>query len=76
MRVAILALLLFGAPALAAAQVGPCPPRPIAFDPYKPSDLAILRQVGSSVLANAPFSSLLQLDPYVQAPLWPDAVSV
>ena len=83
MRVAIFFVFLLGAPALASAQTGPCPPRPIAFDPYKPSDLAILRQFGGSVLANAPFSSLLQLDPYVPSealllrqyggalPLWP-----
>jgi hypothetical protein len=81
----MLAVLLFGTPALAAAQAAPCPPRPIAFDPYKPSDLAILRQFGSSVLASAPFSSLLQLDPYVPSeamllrqyggalPFWPYA---
>lgn len=83
MRVATLFVFLFGLPALASAQAGPCAPRPYAFDPYKPSDLAILRQFGGSVLANAPLSSLLQLDPYVPSeaqllrqyggalPLWP-----
>jgi hypothetical protein len=64
-RVAIFFVFLFGLPAAASAQAGPCAPRPYAFDPYKPSDLAILRQFGGSVLANAPLSSLLQLDPYV-----------
>lgn len=77
------AFFLLGVPVLASAQTGPCAPRPYAFDPYKPSDLAILRQFGSSVLANAPLSSLLLLDPYVPSeaqllrqyggalPLWP-----
>jgi hypothetical protein len=82
-RVATLIAFLFAVPALASAQTGPCAPRPLAFDPYKPSDLAILRQFGGSVLAHAPLSSLLQLDPYVPSealllrqyggalPLWP-----
>ena len=65
MRVATFFVVLFGLPALASAQAGPCAPRQFAFDPYKPSDLAILRQFGGSVLANAPLHSLLQLDPYV-----------
>ena len=83
MRVAIFFVFLIGVPAFASAQAGPCAPRPFTFDPYKPSDLAILRQYGSTVLANAPLSSLLQLDPYVPSealllrqyggalPLWP-----
>ena len=83
MRVAIFVGFLLTAPALASAQTGPCPSRPLGFDPYKPSDLAVLRQFGGSVLASAPFSSLLQLDPYVPSeamllrqyggalPLWP-----
>jgi hypothetical protein len=82
-RLATLVVFLFGVPAFASAQAGPCAPRLYGFDPYKPSDLAILRQYGSSVLANAPLSSLLQLDPYVPSealllrqyggalPLWP-----
>ena len=83
MRVALFVGFLLTAPALASAQTGPCPSRPLGFDPYKPSDLAVLRQFGGSVLASAPFSSLLQLDPYVPSeamllrqyggalPLWP-----
>jgi hypothetical protein len=82
-RVAIFVGFLSAAPALAFAQAGPCPPHSLGFDPYKPSDLAVLRQFGGSVLASAPFSSLLQLDPYVPSeamllrqyggalPLWP-----
>jgi hypothetical protein len=82
-RVTLLVVVVVGAPALAFAQIGPCSPRPLGFDPYKPSDLAILRQYGGSVLANAPLSTLLQLDPYVPTealllrqyggalPLWP-----
>ena len=85
MRVATFFVFLCGVPAFASAQAGPCAPRPYGFDPYKPSDLAILRQFGGSVLANAPLSSLLQLDPYVPSeaqllrqyggalPLWPFA---
>ena len=65
MRVAIFVAVLLGGPAFASAQTGPCAPRPLGFDPYKPSDLAVLRQFGGSVLVNLPFSSLLQLDPYV-----------
>ena len=65
MRFATIFVVLFGLPTLASAQAGPCAPLPYAFDPYKPSDLAVLRQFGSSVLANAPLTSLLQLDPYV-----------
>jgi len=82
-RFATIFVFLFGLPTLASAQAGPCAPLPYAFDPYKPSDLAILRQFGGSVLANAPLTSLLQLDPYVPTqaqllrqyggalPLWP-----
>ena len=61
-----LALLLFATPAL--AQPSPCTaPRTdvLAFDPYKPSDLAIVRNYGGTVLAQAPLSALLALDPYV-----------
>ena len=49
-RFATIFVFLFGLPTLASAQAGPCAPLPYAFDPYKPSDLAILRQFGSSVL--------------------------
>src|SRR5919204_4013997 len=52
-------------PVMAFAQGQPCAPLRYAFDPYKPSDLAIVRQLGASVLAQAPLAALLQLDPYV-----------
>jgi hypothetical protein len=87
MRVAILGVFLFGLPALALAQPGPCAPAAhrLGFDPYNPSDLAVLRQFGSSVLVHAPLTSLLELDPYVPTeaqllrqyggalPVWPFA---
>jgi hypothetical protein len=77
-------IFVFGLPALAFAQQ-PCAPQAFAFDPYKPSHLAALRQFGGSVLAHAPLTSLLQLDPYVPThaqllreyggalPIWPFA---
>ena len=83
MPVAVFVVFLLGIPALGYAQPGPCAPGRVGFDPYKPSDLAVLRQFGGSVLANATLSSLLQLDPYVPTealllrqyggalPLWP-----
>ena len=83
MRLATFFVFLFCVPALSSAQAGPCAPRPFAFDPYKPSHLAVLRQLGSSVLASALPSSLLELDPYVPSeamllrqyggalPIWP-----
>ncbi|HUE88263.1 MAG TPA: hypothetical protein VMO26_19480 [Vicinamibacterales bacterium] len=62
----ILALLFF--PASLAAQPSPCTESSrtlLPFDPYKPSDLAIVRNYGGAVLAQAPLESLLKLDPYV-----------
>jgi hypothetical protein len=87
MRVAILGVVLLGLPVLAIAQPGPCArmPHRYGFDPYNPSDLAVLRQFGSSVLVHAPLTSLLELDPYVPTeaqllrqyggalPVWPFA---
>ena len=83
MRVTSFVVFVFGLPALAFAQGQPCAPQPYAFDPYKPSHLAVVRQFGGSVLAHAPLTSLLQLDPYVPTqaqllreyggalPMWP-----
>ena len=65
MRLATFGVFLFGLPVLAFAQADPCAPHRFTFDPYKPSDLAIVRQYGGSVLAHAPLTALLQLDPYV-----------
>ena len=67
MRFTIVVALLFS-PATLLAQSSPCMPSPsslVQFDPYNPSDLAIIRNYGGTVLAQAPLSSLLQLDPYV-----------
>lgn len=65
MRVAVMGLCLLLAPLSSFAQP-PCPsPQPLAFDPYKPSDLAIVRNYGGSVLSQAPISTLLALDPYI-----------
>lgn len=61
-----LALLVFVAPS-SLAQPSPCSPHTagLSFDPYKPSDLAIARNYGGTVLGQAPLAALFQLDPYV-----------
>ena len=46
-------------------QVSPCGPQGLTYDPYKPSDLAIVRQYGGAVLSQVPVSELMKLDPYV-----------
>ena len=65
MRVAIagIGLLLLTTPALAQSQ--PCGTQVSTYDPYKPSDLAIVREYGGTVMSQAPLSTLLKLDPYV-----------
>jgi hypothetical protein len=69
MRVAIVGLgLLLLSTAIVEAQPR-CAPQVIAYDPYKPSDLAIVREYGGTVLAHAPLSTLLKLDPYVPSQL-------
>jgi hypothetical protein len=74
-------LLLFSTTAY--AQATACPPHGEAYDAYKPSHLAIVREYGGTVMAHAPLSTLLRLDPYIPAhaellrqvgrglPLWP-----
>ena len=37
---------------------------PFGLDPYKPSDAALLRNYGSTLLAQTPLLELRQLDPY------------
>jgi hypothetical protein len=82
MRVATagIGLLLFSTTAF--AQAAPCAPPALAYDPYKPSHLAIVREYGGTLLAHGPLSTLLALDPYVPSqaellrlgrgiPLWP-----
>jgi hypothetical protein len=60
----IVALLLL--PASATAQPSPCTPSQQAqFDPYNPSDAALMRNFGGTMLAQAPLSALMKLDPYV-----------
>lgn len=60
---AVVGLLLFSTSAF--AQGAPCSPRALSYDPYKPSDLAIIRNYGGAVVSQAPLSELLKLDPYV-----------
>jgi hypothetical protein len=83
MRVATAALGLLLFTTTASAQAPPCMPPAYAYDAYKPSHLAIVREYGGAVLAHAPLSTLLNLDPYVPSqaellrqlgrgiPLWP-----
>jgi len=59
----IVGVLLFSSAAY--AQSAPCAPQAYTYDPYKPSDLAIVREYAGVVLAQAPLSTLLRLDPYV-----------
>ena len=68
MRVVIIGFLSLLIPAALFAQADPCAsasPNRLAFDPYNPSHLAIMRQYGGAALASAPLASLMQLDPYV-----------
>jgi hypothetical protein len=67
MRLPIFLVLLI-VPASVSAQTAPCtqaPARLLQFDPYKPSHLAIIRNYGGAMLAQAPLETLLKLDPYV-----------
>jgi hypothetical protein len=67
MRLTIIVALL-AIPASLNAQSLPCsqPAQTVLqFDPYKPSDLAIVRNYGGTVFATAPLETLLNLDPYV-----------
>lgn len=65
MRVATIGIGLLLLTTAAHAQAPPCAPYPYVYDPYKPSDLAIMRQYGGTMLAQAPLTTLLKLDPYV-----------
>lgn len=66
MRSATLALLALLLPAMSSAQT-PCTTaaKALGFDPYSPSDLAIVRNYGAAALVHAPLGALLKLDPYV-----------
>src|SRR5262245_47631241 len=48
----------------AAAQTLTPRQHPYGLDPYKPSDAAILRTFGSTLVAQTPLLQLSQLDPY------------
>jgi hypothetical protein len=64
----IVALLVFPASLSAQTQPSPCSQSTstlLDFDPYKPSNLSIVRNYGGTVLAQAPLEELLKLDPYV-----------
>ena len=37
---------------------------PYGFDPYKPSDAALLRDFGATLVAHTPLQELRRLDPY------------
>jgi hypothetical protein len=59
-------LLLF--PVSSFAQSSPCVPvasSVLQFDPYKPSDTAIVRNYGAALMSQLPLGALLKLDPYV-----------
>lgn len=64
MRVAAASVGLLLLTTSAYAQM-PCAQQIPAYDPYKPSHLAIMREYGGTVLAQAPLTTLLNLDPYV-----------
>ena len=65
MRITVLVLGVFILTGPTVAYGQPCMPQTVAYDPYNPSDAAIVRQFGGAVMAQAPLSTLLQLDPYV-----------
>jgi hypothetical protein len=60
--IAIVITLLAATPATAQTQLPEL--HPYGLDPYKPSDAAILRTYGSTLLAQTPLLELRQLDPY------------
>ena len=60
--IVITGALLAATPAAAQTQVPEL--HPYGLDPYKPSDAAILRNYGGTLLAQTPMLELRQLDPY------------
>jgi hypothetical protein len=60
--IVITGALLAAAPAAAQTVVPEL--HPYGLDPYKPSDAAILRSYGSTLVAQTPLLELRQLDPY------------
>jgi hypothetical protein len=68
MRVVVFSLVSLLFATTLSAQPSPCAPpsgTPLGFDPYNPSDLAIVRSYGGAVMSQVPLATLLQLDPYV-----------
>lgn len=66
MRLIVIGLALLLYPTWLAAQ--PCNTTlsgVLPFDPYKPSDLSIVRSYGGAAMSQAPLGVLLKLDPYV-----------
>jgi hypothetical protein len=63
LALATLGMLLFSTNAF--AQALPCVAPTLSYDPYKPSDAAIVRNYGGAVVTHLPLSMLLKLDPYV-----------
>ena len=62
-RAFVITLALFtAAPAFAQTAVPEL--HPFGLDPYKPSDAALLRHYGGTLLAQTPLLELRQLDPY------------
>ena len=60
--IVITSALLAATPAAAQTQVPEL--HPYGLDPYKPSDAAILRSYGGTLVAQTPLLELRQLDPY------------
>jgi hypothetical protein len=52
------------AAASAAGQTSESAEHPYGLDPYKPSDAALLRNYGGTLVAQTPLSELRKLDPY------------
>jgi hypothetical protein len=64
MRVSLASIGFLFITATANAQT-PCGSAVLNYDPYKPSDLAIVRQYGGTLMSQVPLSTLMKLDPYV-----------
>jgi hypothetical protein len=68
MRLAAIIIMLsvVAAPASAQSTSRPAPAaeNPYGFDPYKPSESTLLRDFGSTLVAQTPLQELRRLDPY------------
>jgi hypothetical protein len=61
---AIVATVMLVGVVQASGQAPASVQHPYGFDPYKPSDLALLRSYGATLVAQTPLSELRKLDPY------------